>query len=503
MHHDDDDEGEEEEELPTVRVFWRGPLNFLWDNKLALMTLIALITGMLVGCILGRPGGEWAHLTSRQVMSFEILGDLYSRGLRCAAILEICLTLLVGLAKLRPYTSFLVLSVALTFYFLISMVGAALGVLCALCLPLIDGAVLEPLPANFSDHEAFRFLTENRLLEDVFLDFLRNLIPPNVIQPFVYDAITEVKAPRDVNITELYILSITKSKDVHKVMSGWDVMVNQRHAQYNYTGLVAIAIVTGICLGVNSKRHTRIINMLWLFNKVIRKYIALFLFLSPIAVFFLEVSFWVKSENWVLPFEKAGWYSVMMLSGQFLMCVFVLPLIYVVILKREPFTYMFRCIQAFCNSIATASSLMTLPVSIVNVAQSGEVYPELGSLILSFGIRCNMSGTAFYLAGNSMYICLVEQSTMNSLKFVYLVIMSCFGSIIVAIQRTGLEYVKLMLIELDVPLGSFGYAVVVDKLADKYITLTNVVGDIMAVAVVFHILKVRLREDGETWEAMI
>ena len=76
---------------------------------------------------------------------------------------------------------------------------------------------------------------------------------------------------------------------------------------------------------------------------------------SPVGIVFLIASKLVEMEDLGTMFEQLAYYMVTVLSGLFIHALIVLPVIYVIFTRKNPFTFMAGMIKAILTAWGTAS----------------------------------------------------------------------------------------------------------------------------------------------------
>ena len=99
-----------------------------------------------------------------------------------------------------------------------------------------------------------------------------------------------------------------------------------------------------------------------------------------------------------------GKYSFTVVFGLGVHGIIVLPLILLLIARRNPVKYLKGMSTALLNAFSTASSSATLPLSMRAVQKENGVSNRTASFVLPLGATINMDGTALYEAIAAMFI---------------------------------------------------------------------------------------------------
>ena len=76
---------------------------------------------------------------------------------------------------------------------------------------------------------------------------------------------------------------------------------------------------------------------------------------SPIGIMFLIAGEVVKMEDPVAELEALGLYMATVLSGLAIHGFIILPLLYFIAVRKNPFKYMYGLLQAMATALGTAS----------------------------------------------------------------------------------------------------------------------------------------------------
>jgi Na+/H+-dicarboxylate symporter len=239
--------------------------------------------------------------------------------------------------------------------------------------------------------------------------------------------------------------------------------------------------------------------------------------LNPLLEFLREVNeSLVVMTNWVIRFTPFAVFSLLAgsfganltsvvkmspivmtlsVSGLFICAVFVhvliiVPVIFTVFTRSNPFTYMRHMLPAYVYSIGCSSSVATLPVSMRCIEQSREVSNSVMYFVMSIGASLNMNGTAIYLP--MMVFFLVDGSGLNSefgsFQIGVLVLASFLGSLAAAPVPAGSLVMLTTVWKITFPGQElpelYSLLVAADVVLDRMITFCNINGDAMVCRII-------------------
>ena len=160
------------------------------------------------------------------------------------------------------------------------------------------------------------------------------------------------------------------------------------------TDSLLAVLITAIIVGYLLKPGSAIIRVLEELEVLITKVITALIKLAPIGVFFL-----ILPNLFKLDIGEIGYnLGILMSAGVANMAIhlfIVLPILFFVITRSNPYTYWFKSSQAWITAWGSASSAATLPVTMKCVAARG-VPLAINKFSIPLGCLVNMDGTAIY-----------------------------------------------------------------------------------------------------------
>lgn len=184
-------------------------------------------------------------------------------------------------------------------------------------------------------------------------------------------------------------------------------------------------------------------------------------------------------------FVNLGGYSATVLAGLFLHGFVFLPLVLLLVAKRNPFDYIRSLTPALLTAFSTASSSATYPVTRDCVVDDAEVSRESADFVLPLGATINMDGTALYEAVAAVFIANALGIDLTFAQQVVIVITATLAAIGAAgVPSAGLVTMIIVLESVGLPAAGYGLVVAVDRILDMCRTTINVWGDSVGAAVV-------------------
>lgn len=123
----------------------------------------------------------------------------------------------------------------------------------------------------------------------------------------------------------------------------------------NLLGLVVVAVVIGIALAQLGKEAETLANVFHNLMALSMKITTWIIKLSPIGILFLVTAKIVEMENMEEVLGQLGLYFATVIVGLVIQGFIVLPLLYFLLTRKNPFTYISNMGQAIATAFGTSS----------------------------------------------------------------------------------------------------------------------------------------------------
>ncbi|NUN34803.1 cation:dicarboxylase symporter family transporter, partial [Escherichia coli] len=143
---------------------------------------------------------------------------------------------------------------------------------------------------------------------------------------------------------------INETSIVEKVPFGMDV------DGMNILGLVVFAIVFGIALRKLGEEGEILIKFFNSFNEATMVLVSWIMWYAPLGIMFLVAGKIVEMEDVVALFSSLGKYICCCIVGHVIHGLIVLPLIYFIFTRRNPYRFLWGIFTALATAFGTSSS---------------------------------------------------------------------------------------------------------------------------------------------------
>ncbi|XP_036309781.1 neutral amino acid transporter B(0)-like [Pipistrellus kuhlii] len=425
-------------------------LNCLRTNLLLLMTMLCVLGGVLLGLALSTQGGA-AALGPSHLAAFAFPGELLLRMLRLVILPLVVCSLISGSASLDPGALGRLGSIALLFFLTSTMLGSILGI--GLAVIVQPGADLAGTQTNAS--AATQDVGKSVL--DSILDLLRNFFPSNLV-----------------TATFRSYATYYEDKDFHGTTM--KVPVGRQVESMNILGLVVFSIAFGVCLRMLGPDGEVVINFFSSFNDATMVMVSWILWYAPVGILFLVASKIVEMEEVTQLFSSVGKYLLCILLGHLIHGTLVLPFLYFLLTRKNPYRFLCGLLTALATAFATSSSSATLPLTIQCVERNG-ISKNICRFILPIGATVNMDGAALFQCVAAVFIAQINQRPLDVAMIITIVITATASSVGTAgVPAGGVLTLAIILEAVNLPVD-LSLILAVDWLVDRTCTVINVEGD--------------------------
>ncbi|XP_027295031.2 excitatory amino acid transporter 3 isoform X1 [Cricetulus griseus] len=451
-----------------------------WNNSVA-----AVVIGIAIG-VLVRGHSELSNLDK---FYFAFPGEILMRMLKLVILPLIISSMITGVAALDSNVSGKIGLRAVVYYFCTTIIAVILGIVLVVSIkPGVSQKVSEISRTGKSPEVS---------TVDAMLDLIRNMFPENLVQACFQQYKTkreEVKPVSDPggNVTEMSVTTAmtTMSKNKTKEYK----IVGLYSDGINVLGLIIFCLVFGLVIGKMGEKGQILVDFFNALSDATMKIVQIIMCYMPIGILFLIAGKIIEVEDWEI-FRKLGLYMATVLSGLAIHSIVVLPLIYFIIVRKNPFQFALGMAQALLTALMISSSSATLPVTFRCAEEKNQVDKRITRFVLPVGATINMDGTALYEAVAAVFIAQLNGLDLSIGQIITISITSTAASIGAAgVPQAGLVTMVIVLSAVGLPAEDVTLIIAVDWLLDRFRTMVNVLGDAFGTGIVEKLSKKELEQ---------
>ncbi|XP_041842315.1 excitatory amino acid transporter 3 [Melanotaenia boesemani] len=443
--------------------------------------LIATVVSVLLGITLGVVVREYASLSHLDKQYFGFPGEILMRMLKLVILPLIISSMITGVASLDSEVSGKIGLRAVIYYFSTTIIAVILGIILVM--------TIKPGVSQEAEHIDRTGTTPNVTTVDTLLDLLRNMFPENLVQACFQQYKTNRKELEAVNAsannttTTAAPLTTTIMAAVENITKDYQI-VGAYSDGINVLGLIVFCIAFGLVIGKMGEKGRILLEFFDAVNEATMKLVQIIMCYMPVGILFLIAAKIIEVEDWEI-FKKMGLYMVTVLSGLAIHGAICLPLIFFIIVRKNPYTFTLGMAQALVTALMMSSSSATLPVTFRCAEENNRIDKRITRFVLPVGATINMDGTALYEAVAAIFIAQLNNFDLDVGRIVTISITATVASIGAAgVPNAGLVTMVIVLTAVGLPASDVTLIVAVDWLLDRFRTVINVLGDAYGAGIV-------------------
>ncbi|XP_003467517.1 neutral amino acid transporter A [Cavia porcellus] len=457
---------------------------FLRRHAMVLLT----VSGVLAGAGLGAALRE-CKLSRTQITYLAFPGEMLLRMLRMIILPLVVCSLVSGAASLDASSLGRLGGIAVAYFALTTLGASALAV--ALAFIIKPGSGAQTLQSSDLGLEESGPPPVPKETVDSFLDLVRNLFPSNLVRAAFHTYATNYTVVTHNNSFG----NVTKEK----IPYGTEI------EGMNILGLVLFALVLGVALkklGPEGEELIRFFNSL---NEATMVLVSWIMWYVPVGIMFLVGSKIVEMKNIIALVTSLGKYIFASILGHVIHGIIVLPLIYFVFTRKNPFRFLLGLLTPFATAFATCSSSATLPSMIKCIEENNGVDKKISRFILPIGATVNMDGAAIFQCVAAVFIAQLNNVELNAGQIFTILVTATASSVGAAgVPAGGVLTIAIILEAIGLPTQDLSLILAVDWIVDRTTTVVNVEGDALGAGILHHLnQKAMKRSEQELSEVKV
>lgn len=461
--------------------------SYLFRNAFVLLTVTAVIVGTILGFAL-RP----YKMSYREVKYFSFPGELLMRMLQMLVLPLIISSLVTGMASLDSKASGKMGMRAVVYYMTTTIIAVVIGIIIVIIIH----------PGKGTKENMHR---EGKIVQvtaaDAFLDLIRNMFPPNLVEACFKQFKTnyekrsfQVPIQSNETLVGAVINNVSEAMETLSKITEEMVPVPGSVNGINALGLVVFSMCFGFVIGNMKEQGQALREFFDSLNEAIMRLVAVIMWYAPLGILFLIAGKIVEMEDMGVIGGQLAMYTVTVIVGLLIHAVIVLPLLYFLVTRKNPWVFIGGLLQALITALGTSSSSATLPITFKCLEENNGVDKRVTRFVLPVGATINMDGTALYEALAAIFIAQVNNFELNFGQIITISITATAASIGAAgIPQAGLVTMVIVLTSVGLPTDDITLIIAVDWFLDRLRTTTNVLGDSLGAGIIEHLSRHELK----------
>ncbi|XP_028567754.1 excitatory amino acid transporter 3 [Podarcis muralis] len=452
---------------------------FLKNNWLLLATILAVVLGIGLGVAVR----EYGNLSNLDKFYFAFPGEVLMRMLKLIILPLIISSMITGVAALDSGISGKIGLRAVVYYFFTTALAVILGVVLVV-------AIKPGVSQNAAEIDRMGSTPEVSTV-DAMLDLVRNMFPENLVQACFQQYKTKrveititTEVDKNATIPTPDPLSTVLPTEISKNITKEYKIVGLYSDGINVLGLIVFCLVFGIVIGKMGEKGKVLMDFFNALNDATMYIVQIIMWYMPLGIIFLIAGKIIEVEDWEI-FRKLGLYMATVLSGLAIHSIVILPLMYLIIVRKNPYKFAMGMAQALLTALMISSSSATLPVTFRCAEEKNHVDKRITRFVLPVGATINMDGTALYEAVAAVFISQLNDLELDIGQIVTISVTATAASIGAAgVPQAGLVTMVIVLSAVGLPAEDVTLIIAVDWLLDRFRTMVNVLGDAFGAGIV-------------------
>ncbi|TPP57903.1 Amino acid transporter [Fasciola gigantica] len=357
----------------------------LKENAVLLMTVICIFVGVAVGIVL-----NMFHAAEIVKLYIALPGELFMRALYFSVLPLLSCNIIAMSARLKPSAHGRIAVMSLIYCMLFNNIGGFIGV-------GVTSLINPGKRFNASTEKSIGTnVNEKRMdISDVLPDFLRNMVPDNIIKTLLSSVVTtHVREPTfgavDVNDTDvIYHRQVGSSNGP------------------NILGVLTSSLVLGLVAGSRLEKTQPLIALAEAVTEVMTVLVGIIIQLLPLAMISLIASALATVDNLENGVIALSLLVACSLCFNLILSIIVFPLIHAMFVRRNLFAVYKAMYRPLITAFCTTSSLITLP-DLFKVCDQLGVEPYIVRTLAPFLTSFNANGSSAFIASA---VCFTAQVT--------------------------------------------------------------------------------------------
>ncbi|KAL4658858.1 excitatory amino acid transporter 1-like [Arapaima gigas] len=458
-------------------IMCNGVRKFLRRNTLVLFTmaassLLCVGAGVVLGFAL-----RSREMSLREIKYFSFPGELLMRMLQMLVLPLIVSSLVTGMSSLDSKASGKMGVRAVVYYMVTTLLAVFIGIVVVIIVrPGGDKDHSLPSRGNVEQVQAYKTSYSKRVHQRNITVAVNGTEGTNSSESMVPANDTRVLLQNILETVEEVVPTAGSSSGV------------------NALGLVIFSMCFGLVIGNMKQKGQPLCEFFDSFNEAIMRLVAIIIWYAPVGILFLIAGKILEMKNLAQVWGQMGMYTISVIVGLLIHGLFVLPLLFFLVTRRNPYLFIGGLLQALITALGTSSSSATLPITFRCLEENNGVDKRVTRFVLPVGATINMDGTALYEAVAAIFIAQVNGMDLNFGQILTISITATAASIGAAgIPQAGLVTMVIILTSVGLPTEDITLIIAVDWFLDRLRTTTNVLGDSLGAGIVEHLSRKELQ----------
>ncbi|CDW57675.1 excitatory amino acid transporter [Trichuris trichiura] len=446
---------------------------WLRSNGLLAATLSAVVLGIVLGV-----GIRYAHPSSLAILLISFPGEILLNMLKLLILPLVISSLIAGLSQMEVKSAASIAFWACAYYVVTTALAVTVGIILVLLIQPGDPSIRQKWSSSAENKDVTSL--------DTLLDLIRNFFPENLFQATMEQVRTK------------HTTSASSGTNGSIAVKNFDVGQLEYTRGMNMLGIIVFCVIFGIICASRGQKVKPVTDLFIALDHIVTCMVRMAIWYSPVGIVSLIAGNLLRIDDLSRTAQSLGMYMLTVAVGLAIHFSVTLPLVYFIVVRKNPLKFLRGMIQAMLTALGTASSAATLPVTF-QCLQANKIDSRVTRFVLPIGATINMDGTALYEAVASIFIAQLNGISLSFPQVLLVSITATLASIGAAsVPGAGLITIIIVLNTVGLPTDDISLIITVDWLLDRLRTCVNVIGDAYGAAVVGHLCRDKLTTGGHS-----
>ncbi|XP_055899749.1 excitatory amino acid transporter 2-like isoform X1 [Biomphalaria glabrata] len=438
---------------------------FVTENLLVILTLLAVIVGIIVGISVRQ-----INPSQDVIIWIGLLGEVYMRMLKMMILPLIICSVISGTASLDPKCNGRVSLISLTFIIVSNSLSCVVPIVLALSLKPGDGMNLQ---SGVIDSKANTEIETS----DIFVDLIRNLFPENIFTA-CFQQVHTIYTTKTLSLKLNETLDDNKTTSFQPINSTFTVRTKSvgTVSSTNVLGLVICCLIFGVASSSTGNIGKPFIVFFNSANEIILKILRWFVWTTPLGVSSLIAVAFLQTSDLESAVRSLGMFSLCVLTALAIHQFVLLPAIYLVLIKENPYKFLWTLGGPWLVTFAAASSAVAIPETLMALEKRNKIDKRITRFVVPFATTINRDGSCVFIATSCIFIAQLVGAELHAGRIALMWILTTVISVAIpSVPSAGVVAVVINLTALGIPVDLVGLLFAAEWILDRFRSGTNMI----------------------------
>lgn len=438
-------------------------MSFLRQNLLVILTLGGCCAGFLISILV-----KYEDPSESAIMWIGLPGELYIRLIKVMVIPLVICSIIAGTAKMDPRTNGKVSGMFFTYIMVTNLLTPVFAA--ALSYLIKPGVGIE------SDGDISQFSDSVMKTEDIFADLLRNIVPDNIAAACFQQTQTKYEHHNKTSVYNNGTHNFTQTKmELTRKITG-------STESPNIIGLIILSVLFGIGTASMKEKGEPFLLFFKSASDIILKILGVLIWTTPVGVASLIAKTIISTDDVNATFRKLGLYFLTVNLGLFVWGFIIIPVVFFVILRSNPFKFYGSIMPSIMIVIVTTSDMIALPETLDSLENKNGCDPRITRLVAPLAAAIGRAGSAFYITCSCFFIIQAQGQNINAADAFVIVLLTWISALAIpSVTGASLVTALILLSALNVPGEAAAMLFAFEFFLDRFRSVVNLLTELTGV----------------------